>query len=176
MLFRFKTVLFGSTYSQYLLQATISHHLKKIGKEHLLDNLFVDDITFYSKNIDEILEFQDSAVKAFNEISMPLGKYVSNSDEVNKELLARGLIKEAPTECKILGMSINLKLDSFIINLPDFNITKPTLTSVLSDHASVWDVLGFIEPIRAASKSFINTLHKAKLDWKDNLNVNQIET
>ena len=73
-------------------------------------------------------------------------------------------------------MSINLKLDSFIINLPDFNITKPTLTSVLSDHASVWDVLGFIEPIRVASKSFINTLHKAKLDWKDNLNVDQIET
>ena len=73
-------------------------------------------------------------------------------------------------------MSINLNLDSFIVGLPNFNITKPTLTSVLSDHASVWDVIGFIEPIRVASKSFINTLHKAKLDWKDNLNTTQIET
>ena len=106
---------------------------------------------------------------------MPLGKYVSNSNEVNKELLARGLIKMPPTECKILGMSINLKVDSLIVNLPNFNITKPTLTSVLSDHASVWDVVGFIEPVRVASKAFINSLHKDKLDWKDHLNDTHIE-
>ena len=91
ILYRFKTVLFGSTCSPYLLQATISDHLKKIGKEYLLDNLFVDDITFYSNSVEEILNLQDSAVKAFDEICMPLGKYVSNSDKVNNELLARGL-------------------------------------------------------------------------------------
>ena len=73
-------------------------------------------------------------------------------------------------------MSINLKLDYFIVNLPNFNITKPTLTSVLSDHASIWDVVGFIEPVRVASKAFINSLHKDKLDWKDHLNDTQIET
>ena len=55
ILYRFKTVLFGSTYSPFLLQATISHHLKKIGMKFLLDNLFVDDISFFSNSIEEIL-------------------------------------------------------------------------------------------------------------------------
>ena len=45
--------------------------------ECLLENLFVDDISFFSNSIDELLTLQDSAVKAFNIISMPLSKYVS---------------------------------------------------------------------------------------------------
>ena len=40
-LWRFRTVLFGSTCSPYLLQATINHHLRHIGQEHLLENLLL---------------------------------------------------------------------------------------------------------------------------------------
>ena len=168
--YRFKTVLFGSTCSPFLLQATISHHLKKIGMEFFLDNLFVDDISFFSNKIEELLTLQNSAVKAFNQISMPLAKYVSNNDVVTKDLVTRGLIEKPQTDCKLLGMHINLSTDCFILNLPNFNTTDPTLTTVLSDHASVWDVIGLIEPVRVASKIFINSLFKDKLSWKDKLN------
>ena len=101
---------------------------------------------------------------------MPHSKYVSNSPEVTKSLVARGMIEKPQTSCKLLGMTINLSTDCFILNLPDFNITEPTLTSVMSDHASVWDVIGLIEPVRVASKLFINSLFKDKLSWKDKLN------
>ena len=175
LIFRFKTVLFGSSSSPFLLQATISHHLNKINMSHLLENLFVDDISFFSNSIDEILRSQNLAVESFNQISMPLSKYVSNSEQVTKDLVTRGLIEKPQTECKLLGTNIDLCNDSFIIKLPEFNITSPTLTSVLSDHASVWDVIGLIEPVRVASKVFINSLHKAKLGWKDKLNDKQKE-
>ena len=120
--------------------------------DFLLDNLFVDDISLFSNNIDELLTWQNSAVKAFNMISMPLSKYVSNNTEVTKDLVARGIIEKPQTNCKLLGMNINLSTDCIIINLPKFNVTEPTLTTVMSDHASVWDVVGFMEPVRVASK------------------------
>ena len=104
---------------------------------------------------------------------MPLSKYVSNSDVVTNDLVTRGLISKPQTECKLLGMYINLETDCFIVNVPNFNISDPTLTTVLSDHASVWDVIGFIEPVRVASKIFINSLFRDKLAWKDNLNEEQ---
>ena len=168
--FRFKTVLFGSTCSPFLLQATIAYHLKKIGMEFLLDNLFVDDISLFSNNIEELLSWQNSAVKTLNMISMPLSKYVSNSTQVTKKLVARGLIDKPQNYCKLLGMNLNLSTDCFIIQLPKFNTIEPTLTTVMSDHASIWDVVGFLEPVRVASKLFLNTLFKDKLVMKDKLN------
>ena len=108
---------------------------------------------------------------------MPLSKYVSNSDLVTKDLVARGLIDKPQSECKLLGIHIDLMKDNFVIKLPVFNVTNPTLTSVLSDHASVWDVLSLIKPVRVASKLFINSLNrcgKEKLGWKDKLNDDQI--
>ena len=171
--YRFKTVLFGSTCSPFLLQATIAYHLKKIGMEYLLENLFVDDISLFSNDIDELLTWQNDAVKAFNKISMPLSKYVSNNPEVTKKLVARGVIEKPQSTCKLLGMNINLSTDSFIINLPNFNVTNPTLTTVMSDHASVWDVLGLIEPVRVASKIFLNSLFKDKLEMNSKLNNEQ---
>ena len=104
---------------------------------------------------------------------MPLSKYVSNSDVVTNDLVTRGLISKPQTECKLLGMHINQETDCFIVNVPNFNISDPTLTTVLSDHASVWDVIGFIEPVRVASKVFINSLFRDKLTWKDKLNEEQ---
>ena len=91
---------------------------------------------------------------------MPLSKYVSNSEVVTKDLVTRGLISKPQKECELLGVCINLETDCFIINLPNFNISDPTLTTVLSDHASVWNVIGFLEPVRVASKIFINSLFK----------------
>ena len=119
---------------------------------------------------------QNAAVKAFNQISMPLSKYVSNNVEVTKSLVASGLISKPQRECKLLGMHINLENDCFTIKLPNFNISDPTLTSVLSDHASVWDVIGFLEPVQVASKVFINSLFKEKLGWKDKLSKEQIQS
>lgn len=72
--------------------------------EYLLENLFVDDISFFSNNTDEILKLQDLAVKAFNIISMPLSKYISNSNVVTKHLVTQGLIEKPQNECKLLGM------------------------------------------------------------------------
>ena len=130
-------------------------------------------LVFFKNSTKELLTSQDSAVKAFNIISMPLSKYVSNSEVVTNDLVTRGLISKPQTECKLLGMYINLETDCFIVNVPNFNIFDPTLTTVLSDHASVWDVIGFIEPVRVASKVFINSLFRDKLAWKDKLNEEQ---
>ena len=141
--------------------------------EFLLDNLFVDDISLFSNNIEELLSWQNSAVKAFNMISMPLSKYVSNSTQVTKKLVARGLIDKPQNYCKLLGMNLNLSTDCFIIQLPKFNTIEPTLTTVMSDHASIWEVVGFLEPVRVASKLFLNTLFKDKLGMKDKLNESQ---
>ena len=117
VIYRFRTVLFGSSCSPFLLQATIAYHLKKINMESLLDNLFVDDISFFKNNTNDLLSSQNAAVKAFNQISMPLSKYVSNNVEVTKTLVASGLISKPQRECKLLGMHINLEYDCFIINL-----------------------------------------------------------
>ena len=106
---------------------------------------------------------------------MPLSKYISNSNEVTTHLVTQGLMEKPQNECKLLGMHLNISTDCFILNLPNFNIVNPTLTTVLSDHATIWDVVGFIEPVRVASKVFINTLFKSKLKWNDYLSKEQKE-
>ena len=72
-------------------------------------------------------------------------------------------------------MLLDIKLDAYVIKLPDFNVTNPTLTTVLFDHSQIWDIVGFVEPVRVLSKLFINKLHAAKLGWKGKLNSKQIE-
>ena len=135
-----------------MLQATINFHLKNIGQEHLLKNFFVEDLSAFKNSVSELFEFQQKAKESFCQISKPLAKYVSNSPEVNNKLLAEGLIKEIPKNCKILGMLLDIKLDAYVIKLPDFNVTNPTLTTVLSDHSQIWDIVGFVEPVRLLSK------------------------
>ena len=174
LLYRFKTILFGSTSSPFLLQATINLHLKRIQAQHLTENLFVDDVSFFSNNIQELISYKEQAIKAFSLISMPLSKYATNSVELNEKFLNENIIDKIPEVVKLLGMKIDINKDLFLITKPNFTVKNATLRTVVSNCAEIWDVPGIMMPIHVKAKLFISSLHKRQLQWDDMINNEEI--
>ena len=75
--YRFRSVLFGSTSSPYLLQATLNYHLDTRHQgnayaQQLKQALYVDNIQGMVSNEDELVKLYQQANYIFNDVSMPL--------------------------------------------------------------------------------------------------------
>ena len=105
---------------------------------------------------------KNEAVEAFSKISMPISKYATNSKTINDNFLKSGLIEKIPETVKLLGMEINIANDLFLINLPDFKLTTPSMKEVVSEFSSIWDVPGVLGPVHVCAKLLISNLHKKK--------------
>ena len=116
-----------------------------------------------------MLKIKTEAVEAFSKMSMPISKYASNSKIINDHFLKAGFIEKIPETVKLLGIEINIANDLFLINLPEFKTTTPSMKEVVSEYASVWDVPGMLGPVHVRAKLLIINLQRKKFKWSDKL-------
>ncbi|GBO24395.1 hypothetical protein AVEN_62120-1 [Araneus ventricosus] len=128
---RFNRVLFGINSSPFLLSATIKHHLKKYVSlypqtHELLNNfVFVDDILGGHNSVIEAYTTSVECIHIFNEASMPLHKWATNSAELNQLWGKNGFpIDTSPNSIgqkrmnyKVLGISWDTDRDVFYFDV-----------------------------------------------------------
>ena len=173
--YRFKSVLFGSTSSPFLLQATLQKHFEncetsmeqKLGKSFYVDN--------FQQSVDseeELGEIHQVVTKCLSKASMPLQEWNSNSAVFNSEF-SGGERKVCPT---VLGISWNTQTDTLSIKpvtIPKFaQLTKRRALSICSQ---VYDPLGLLTPVTVKSKVFLQELWKDKKEWDEPLDSGTID-
>ena len=90
-IYRFKVVLFGSTCSQYLLNATIAHHLANIQEQGeiittIQRGLYIDNLQGTSNQEDDLLQQYWLIQGIFNKAHLHLRGWVTNSPKLKDQL------------------------------------------------------------------------------------------
>ena len=83
-IYRFARVPFGVISSPFLLGATAAHHLKKKENpiaEKILKNIYVDNVITGTRTVVEAYDFYVEAKNIFQDASMNLCEWMSNSTE-----------------------------------------------------------------------------------------------
>ena len=154
-IYRFTRVPFGVISSPFLLGATILHHLEQVGTptaEKIMKHMYVDNLLTGVNSSKEAREFYSESKEVFQESSMNLREWGSNSKEFLKSIPEQDRVKE--TVMKVLGILWNTIKDHLIVKG-----SKPTECSskreVLKSIATVFDPLGFLTPATPQGKLFL---------------------
>ncbi|GBN02393.1 hypothetical protein AVEN_19009-1 [Araneus ventricosus] len=180
---RFNRVLFGINSSPFLLSATIKHHLKKYVSlypqtHELLNNfVFVDDILGGHNSVIAAYTTSVECINIFNEASVPLHKWATNSAELNELWGKNGFpIDTSPNSIgqkrmnyKVLGISWDTDRDVFYFDVENLLcfISKGTNTKrfLLQVAGQIFDPLGFITPYIIRLKILIQNVWEMGLLW-----------
>ena len=159
-LYRFKSVLFGSASSPFMLNATLQHHLDKFKSPMAIDmkdNLYVDNI------ISGVSE-ETLAIKYYKEArsSMKFNSrsWVSNSNRV-QALAMNDEVADKDSTVNILGLRWNLSSDTITFAMkyiaPDVGSTN-TKREVLQQSSRLYNPLGFLAPVTVQAKILLQEL------------------
>ena len=108
--FRFCRIPFGVVSSPFLLGATITYHLQKIGSslaKQIQQNIYVDNLITGTQTLAEAKTLYDEAKEIFATASMNLREWASNSEELLSFIPASDRADQSIL--KVLGLSWNLK-------------------------------------------------------------------
>ena len=94
--YRFKVVLFGSTCSQYLLNATILKHLSTINEETgvLRRGLYIYNIQLTSNDTNDLLNMFHQSLRVFSSAHLYLKECVTNNSSLTKVTKSHGVASE----------------------------------------------------------------------------------
>ena len=111
-IYRFTRVPFGVISSPFLLGATILHHLEQVGtltSKKIMKHMYVDNLLTGVNSSKQAKEFYSESKEVFQESSMNLREWGSNSKEFLKSIPEQDRVKE--TIAKVLGILWNTITD-----------------------------------------------------------------
>ena len=163
--YRFKSVLFGSCSSPFLLCTTLQHHFNKAGCPELGRAFYMDNLQCTTKTEDEAVALYKKANKESLAANMPLQSWNTNSVKLQNLLKEERHDIKLPEIQNLLGLLWDVRGDKIGLNPPQYpsqNLTKRTLLSQVS---LLFDPLGIISPITIRGKILIQEAWKERLDW-----------
>ena len=158
---RFKRLPFGIISSPFLPGVTIKHHLEKENSataNNIKNDFYVDNLITGVDNKKDAVRLYRDAKRLFEDISMNLREWLTNSPKVNNQIKPKNQIKERVT--KVPGLVWNKNADQLSISTKKLEIQQPETTKrvVLSTLASIYDPLGLLTPFTSNMKIFIQNL------------------
>lgn len=164
VLFRFCRVPFGVISSPFLLNATIKYHLSKSDNQRVkekVNDIYVDNLITGAPSTHEALDLYKDVKGAFQEISMNIRDWSSNSQEFTRA------VSDSCEEkiVKVLGLDWNTKEDTLQLRFKNPSIILNTKRGVLKVIASVYDPCGYAIPFLIGAKLFLQELWKVKTKW-----------
>ena len=166
LVWRFRSVLFGSTSSPFLLNATIAELLNVHKFNHCLE-IYVDNLFCGASSLEEINAAAEEAIEIFGQAAMPLHEFCSNSTRVNQEFLLKGLFTKSDESLKTLGYRWHFKDDTWSVNEPNFVLDSVTKRSMLANVASIFDPLGLITPVSLPGRVLVQKAWSYGFSWDD---------
>ena len=164
---RFCSVIFGSTASPFLLNATIIELLEANGIINSLVEIYVDNLFSVVNTVDELNIAMEKTIEIFDQATMPLHEWCSNSPHMNKKFQELGIGTEETSFIKTLGYIWDFVNDTWKINKPEFIVDKITKRSMLSNISSLYDPIGLATPIVLQAKVVIQKTFTYGFTWDD---------
>lgn len=176
---RFSRVPFGIISSPFLLTATIRYHLSK-HHENLLkkvaDKCYVDNLVTNAESVNEAVQLYEDTKKTFDELSMNIRDWASNSQEFIDKIPEEYRSKQK--ECiKLLGLLWNLTDDKLLLKFHENEITGRNVSKrdVLKNLARLYDPCGFVAPLILPAKLLFQELCIQKIKWDDSLSEENLQ-
>lgn len=167
--YRFCRVPFGVISSPFLLGATIEHHLdsyKSEIAEKTKKNIYVDDVITGTNSIPEATTLYKEAKRMFNEASLNLREWISNSSEVNESFLEEDRVKSE--SIKVLGHDWDVRNDTLTFkSCSQSDNAEITKRHVLKSLATGFDPLGLVCLVVFRGKLFLQDLWRKEQNWDD---------
>lgn len=167
--YRFRVVLFGTTCSPYILNATLMKHFKLNScktAEILKNDLYVDNVLSSFWDEKEMLKFYRESRDLLARGGFNLRSWTSNSTELLRLAQSEKCI-ERDTNIKILGLRWNVNNDqiSFRNNINTTTERIITKREILKQSSNIYDPLGLLSPVTVRTKMLMQLLWKEKFAW-----------
>ncbi|GFW30223.1 integrase catalytic domain-containing protein [Trichonephila clavipes] len=175
--YRLKTATCGLSNAPFLAIRTLQQLAKDeksrfpLASETLLYDTYMDDIVSGAPDLETAQELQSQLEDALQSCGMNLHKWSSNSPEFLNSSLSSDVEHSFSTDIdlsvKTLGISWKPFEDCFVFKVSVSAKHIYTKREVLSVIAKLYDPLGFLGPVIAKAKVFLQQLWQCKLDWDD---------
>ncbi|GFU46779.1 integrase catalytic domain-containing protein [Trichonephila clavipes] len=175
--YRLKTVTYGLSIAPFLAIRTQQQLAKDeksrfpLASETLLYDTYMNDIVSGTPDLETAQQLQSQLKDALQSCGMNLHKWSSNSPELLNSSFSSDVKHSFSTvidlSVKTLGISWKPFEDCFVFKV--FVSAKHIYTKreVLSVIAKLYDPLGFLGPVIAKAKVFLQQLWQCKLYWDD---------
>ncbi|GFX13815.1 integrase catalytic domain-containing protein [Trichonephila clavipes] len=175
--YRLKTVTYRLSNAPFLAIRTLQQLAKDeksrfpLASETLLYDTYMDDIVSIAPDLETAQQLQSQLKDALQSCGMNLHKWSSNSPELLNSSLSSDVEHSFSTDIdlsvKTLGISWKPFEDCFVFKISVSAKHIYTKRKVLSVIAKLYDPLGFLGPVIAKAKVFLQQLWQCKLDWDD---------
>ena len=167
--YHFKTVVFGSTSSPFMLNATLHHHLANYNTpvdEDMKENIYVDNVISGCNEEQDAVDYYGEVQSIMKEAHFNLCSWSSNSPLL-REQAARDGIPDTKEIVNILGLKWNTFSDTLSLTPQkpcqpsDQPITK---RCVLQISSKTYDPLGRLSPVTIRAKLLIQEIWQQQLE------------
>ena len=170
VMYRFRVVLFGATCSQFLLNATIQHHLQANDSSlarSILRNIYVDNLHHTADEEEDLIAFYEGARDVLGRAGLNLREWASNSPQLNSQAQADE-VGSNKTVQGVLGLNWEPTTDIINYNTPrSEGSDRTTKREVLRFISRVYDPLGWILPVTIRARLFMQELWKSQVTWDE---------
>ena len=170
--YRFKTVLFGSVSSPFMLHAALHFHLQKHSSfvaNDIANNLYVDNVLTGCATESEATNYYSKARSILNAAKFNLRAWSSNSKQVN-QLAQQDNTADNNDTTKVLGLIWHTPSDTISlasrITVDQCSITK---RAILQSSSAIFDPLGLLTPVTIQAKTLLQELWKIHVNWDEPL-------
>lgn len=172
--YRFKVVLFGSTSSPFMLNATLDHHLNSYNSpvsQDMKKNLYVDNVISGCQSEEAILRYYTEARNIMSEANFNLRSWASNSQQL-QTLAQADCVLDSDITVNLLGLKWNTCTDMIALVQRDIKCndnTPVTKRNILQGASRLYDPLGWLSPITIRAKLLLQELWKKQVAWDESL-------
>lgn len=166
------TVIFGNVSSPFSLAIVLSTHLHMYNEPVATDmsrKLYVDNVLTCVESEDEAMEYYHRSRKIMSDGSFLLRQWASNSTQLTEQAKSDNIATKSNI-VSTLGLMWDTVTDTLKVAEKTFlHKERPTKRQVLSEMSSVFDPLGFVNPLIVPARKFVTELWAKGKSWDDPL-------
>ena len=178
--YRFRRVIFGATCSQFLLNGTVRKHGRTYESidpdfaRRVRKHFYIDDLNTGVNTVEEGMMLYKKIKLRFSECSFNITKWRTNNEELRNFINDREEAKNNLIENgKVLGIIWREKDDILVLNVKELFesavTVAPTKRNVLKVIASVYDPIGYLQPVVVKLKLLFQQICLLDIKWDDHI-------